>query len=95
MIGLKVGEERDINVSFPAEYGAAHLAGKAAVFKVKLHEIQGKEPLKLDEETLKKILPNEENPTKEMLENRISDQIKAEKMSKIIDKNYKNLYIFV
>ncbi len=84
MIGLKVGEERDINVTFPAEYGAAHLAGKAAVFKVKLHEIQGKEPLKLDEETLKKILPNEENTTKEMLENRISDQIKAEKMSKLV-----------
>ena len=54
------------------------------MFKVKLHEIQGKEPLKLDEETLKKILPNEENPTKEMLENRISDQIKAEKMSKLV-----------
>ena len=42
MIGLKVGEERDVKVKFPAEYGAAHLAGKDATFKVKLHEIQGK-----------------------------------------------------
>ncbi|MEE3704897.1 trigger factor [Campylobacter sp. CX2-8023-23] len=89
MIGLKVGEERDINVTFPAEYGAAHLAGKAAVFKVKLHEIQGKETPKLDEETLKKILPNEENPTAKLLEDRISDQIKAEKLAKLVSDELK------
>ncbi|ARQ99979.1 trigger factor [Campylobacter porcelli] len=89
MIGLKVGEERDINVTFPAEYGAAHLAGKAAVFKVKLHEIQVKETPKLDEETLKKILPNEENPTAKLLEDRISDQIKAEKLAKLVSDELK------
>ncbi|WP_086276909.1 trigger factor [Campylobacter vicugnae] len=89
MIGLKVGEERDVNVTFPTEYGAAHLAGKAAVFKVKLYEIQGKEIGKLDEETLKKVLPNEENPTAKMLEDRINDQIKAEKMAKLVAEELK------
>src|SRR5690606_32878463 len=40
MVGLNVGEERDVNVTFPEQYGAEHLAGKPAVFKVKLHEIK-------------------------------------------------------
>lgn len=40
MIGMNTGEERDVNVVFPENYGASELAGKPAVFKVKLHEIK-------------------------------------------------------
>lgn len=40
MVGLKIGESRDVNVSFPEGYQAEHLAGKPAVFKVTLHEIK-------------------------------------------------------
>uniref|UniRef100_UPI0026167BFE trigger factor n=1 Tax=uncultured Campylobacter sp. TaxID=218934 RepID=UPI0026167BFE len=46
MIGLRVGEERDVAVKFPQDYGAKSLAGKDAIFKVKLHEIQAKKPAK-------------------------------------------------
>ncbi|MCU0105061.1 trigger factor [Acholeplasma vituli] len=40
MLGLRIGESRDVNVVFPEQYQAEHLAGKPAVFKVKLHELK-------------------------------------------------------
>ena len=40
MIGMKAGETKDINVKFPKNYGAAELAGKAAVFNVTVHEVK-------------------------------------------------------
>jgi trigger factor len=40
MLGLHIGESRDVTVQFPEQYQAEHLAGKPAVFKVKLHEIK-------------------------------------------------------
>lgn len=90
MLGLKVGEERDVAVKFPDDYGAAHLAGKDAVFKVKLHEIMEKKiPEKLDEDMLKRLLAGEENPTEELLDERIKEQLKAEKMAKLIAEDLK------
>ena len=55
MVGMKVEEERDINVKFPEEYHAADLAGKDATFKVKLHEIKEKILPELDDEFAKDI----------------------------------------
>ncbi|MDY4829639.1 MAG: trigger factor [Campylobacter sp.] len=92
MIGLKVGGERDIKVTFPAEYGAAHLAGKDAVFKVKLHEIQEQKKAELNEETLKKIMPNEQNPNKEMLEASIKDQIRTSKFIALLNGEIKDKF---
>ncbi|MDA3045788.1 trigger factor [Campylobacter sp. VBCF_06 NA8] len=90
MIGLKVGEERDVSVKFPAEYGAKHLAGKDAIFKVKLHEIQCKKPAtELDEDMLKRILPGEEKPTKEKVESTIKEQLKNDKLRKKIEEELK------
>ena len=43
LIGAKAGEDRDINVTFPTEYHAPEMAGKAAVFKVAVKEIKGPE----------------------------------------------------
>ena len=40
MIGMKANETKDINVTFPENYGAENLAGKAAVFKVTVHEVK-------------------------------------------------------
>lgn len=89
MIGLKVGEEKDINVSFPKEYGAKNLAGKEAVFKIKLHEIQELKIPELNEEILKKILPNEKEPSVELLEEKIEEQVKNEKLLKLINEELK------
>ena len=92
IIGLKVGDERDIKVTFPAEYGAAHLAGKDAVFKVKLHEIQEQKKAELNEETIKKIMPNEQNPSKEMLEASIKDQIRTSKFITLLNGEIKDKF---
>ena len=50
LIGKKIGEETEINVTFPAEYHAAELAGKPALFKVTVKEIKIKELPELDDE---------------------------------------------
>ena len=53
--GHKTGEEFDINVKFPEEYHAAELAGKDAVFKIKLHEIKMKELPEVDDDFVKDV----------------------------------------
>ncbi|WP_414046163.1 trigger factor [Macrococcus equi] len=55
LVGTKVGEEKDVNVTFPEEYHAEELAGKEAVFKVKINEIKSKEVPELDDEMAKEL----------------------------------------
>ena len=55
IIGMKLDEEKEINVKFPDEYFSANLAGKDAMFKVKLHEIKKKEMPAIDDELAKDI----------------------------------------
>jgi trigger factor len=55
LIGMNIGEEKDITVTFPAEYGAKELAGKAAVFKVKINAIKYKALPELDDEFAKDV----------------------------------------
>ena len=52
---MKVGEEKEINVKFPEKYFSEDLAGKDAMFKVKLHEIKKKELPKIDDEFAKDV----------------------------------------
>lgn len=55
IIGMKIDEEKDINVKFPEEYFSEELKGKDAVFKIKLHEIKKKEMPALDDEFAKDV----------------------------------------
>ena len=55
IVGKSVGEEFDVNVTFPENYQAENLAGKPAVFKCKLHELKGKELPELDDEFVKDV----------------------------------------
>ena len=55
IIGMKIDEEKDIQVKFPDEYFSKELAGKDAIFKVKVHEIKKKELPKLDDEFAKDV----------------------------------------
>ncbi len=55
VIGMKIDEEKDINVKFPEEYFSKDLAGKDATFKVKVHEIKKKELPELDDEFAKDV----------------------------------------
>ncbi len=55
MVGLKAGEEKDIQVTFPEEYQAENLKGKDAIFKIKLHEIKEKVLPELTDEFVKEL----------------------------------------
>ena len=54
VVGMKAGEEKDIDITFPEDYHA-NLAGKAVVFKVKVHEVKGKEVPTMDDEFAKDV----------------------------------------
>ena len=79
IIGMKVDEERDIKVKFPDEYFSKDLAGKDAIFKIKLHEIKKKELPKLDDEFAKDV---SEFDTLEELKNSIKEKIDVENKNK-------------
>lgn len=53
VVGMKIGEEKDITVKFPEDYFSADLKGKDAVFAIKLHEIKVKELPELNDEFIK------------------------------------------
>lgn len=53
LVGMKIGEERDINVKFPEEYHAENLKGRDSVFHIKLHEIKKKELPELTDDFIK------------------------------------------
>ncbi|MDE6472837.1 MAG: trigger factor [Ureaplasma sp.] len=80
MIGLTVGNEKDINVTFPESYHEKSLAGKDVVFKIKLHSIKEKSSAKLDDEAIKELkIPNVENlkQLKEFIKNSLLESIKT------------------
>ena len=79
IIGMKVDEEKDIKVKFPDEYFSKDLAGKDAIFKIKLHEIKKKELPKLDDEFAKDV---SEFDTLEELKNSIKEKIDVENKNK-------------
>ena len=75
VIGMKLDEEKDLNVTFPEDYFSKDLAGKPVVFKVKLHEIKKKELPKMDDEFAKDV---SEFDTLEELKNSIKDRLQKE-----------------
>ena len=79
IIGMKIEDEKDINVKFPEEYFSAELAGKDATFKVKLHEIKRKELPELDDEFAKDV---SEFDTLEELKNSIKEKLETENANK-------------
>ena len=91
MVGMKAGEERDINVKFPEEYHAADLAGKDATFKVKLHEIKEKILPELDDEFAKDVsefdtLEDYKKDLNKTIKERKENSAKAEKEQEALDK---------
>ena len=55
LLGASVGDDVTVNVTFPAEYGAAHLAGKEAVFACTIKDLKKPVPAELDDELAKKF----------------------------------------
>lgn len=74
LVGVKAGDEKDVTVTFPEEYGAADLAGKEAVFEVKVHEVRAPKTAELDNEFAKGLGLE----SLEQLTGLVKDQLKAE-----------------
>ena len=79
LVGKKIGEEVDVNVTFPTEYHAAELAGQPALFKVKINDVTTKELPKLDDEFASDVSEFETlDEYKEDLKKQIADKKAAE-----------------
>ena len=76
VVGHDVGDEFDVNVTFPEDYHAEELKGKPAVFKIKLHEIKKKELPTVDDEFVKDV---SEFDTLEEYRNDIEKHLKDQK----------------
>ena len=90
LIGMKAGEEKDINVTFPEDYHAEDLKGAPVVFKVKVNEVKEVKVPELDKEFFED-LGMEGIDTKEALEAQVKENIKASKEVKIEDKYTEDL----
>ncbi|MCR1815882.1 trigger factor [Aliarcobacter butzleri] len=82
VIGMKYEEQKDITVKFPESYQAKDLAGKEAVFKVTLHEIQERAKPELNDEFAQKMLPGQKDVTIDTLRDRVKEQMLAEDKAK-------------
>jgi trigger factor len=94
MIGMKIDEEKEIEVTFPKEYQSAELAGADVMFKVKLLEIQEKViPADLNDEVVAKLLPGEDKPSEKLLKEKIKEQLENEKLSKLYQEETKPKFV--
>ncbi len=89
LIGAKAGDELDVKVTFPAEYQAADLAGKDAVFATKVIEVQGEVDAKIDDELATKFglenLEKLQELIKEQAENEFGAQSRMKLKRAILD----------
>lgn len=89
VIGMEVNEERDLDLTFPEDYGAKDLAGAKVVFKVKVNEIKQKQARELDEDFFEDLGMegiDSEDKLKEELKNSISAQKEMEAENAYVDK---------
>lgn len=98
LVGMEIGEEREIKVTFPEEYHAENLAGKDSTFKVKLISIKEKVLPELDDEFAKDVsefetLEEYKKDLKAKVKERKENQAKNERESKAIDKLIENVEV--
>ncbi len=84
IVGHKTGEEFTIDVTFPEDYNAENLAGKAAQFEIKLHEIKTKELPEVDDEFVKDV---SEKDTLEEYKEELKEKV-AKRLEEQADKDF-------
>ncbi|MBL4927832.1 trigger factor [Fuscibacter oryzae] len=77
LVGTKAGEEVKVEVSFPENYGAAHLAGKAAVFETTVKEVREPKAAEIDDELAKKFGAEDLAALKGQITSRLEDEYKG------------------
>lgn len=95
LIGVKLGEEKEVNVTFPEQYQAKELAGKPAVFKVTVKEIKMKELPVVDDEFVEEVsefstLDEYKADIKATIQERKEKEAKTAKENEVIDKIIEN-----
>ncbi|MBQ0043275.1 MAG: trigger factor [Lachnospiraceae bacterium] len=90
LIGVKIDEEKDVNVTFPEEYHSEDLKGKAAVFKCKVKEIKVKELPELDDEFASEVsefdtFAEYKDDVKKKLDEKKAAEAKDKKEAAVID----------
>ncbi|MGE6629048.1 trigger factor [Bacillus sp. NPDC077027] len=96
LVGLEAGAEKEVEVTFPEEYHAEDLAGKPAIFKVKIHEIKAKELPALDDEFAKDVdeevetLAELTEKTKKRLEDAKENEAEAKFREELVAKASEN-----
>ena len=95
LIGMNIGEEKEINVTFPEEYHAENLAGKDAVFKVKVKEIKKRELPELDDDFASEVsefdtMDEFRADVRKKLEEAAENKAKVETENAVIDKVIEN-----
>ena len=98
LIGKKVGDKVEVNVSFPEEYHEASLKGKPALFKVTIKEIKNKELPKLDDEFASEVsefetLKDYKASVKKSLTEKRKEEVKREKENEVIEKAIENISV--
>lgn len=95
VVGMATGDFKDVSVTFPDSYHAVELAGKDAVFKVKVHEIKRKNLPELDDEFAKDVsefdtLDEFKADLKSQIATRKENEVKAAKESAAVEKAAEN-----
>ena len=95
LLGMNIGDEKEINVTFPADYHVEELKGKEAMFKVNLKDIKEKELPELDDEFAKDVsefdtLDEYKADVKEKLEELAQNNMKAEMENNLLQKIVEN-----
>ena len=93
LIGMKKGEEKEIQVTFPENYQAKNLAGKAATFKIKLNDIQTKGKIEIDDNFAKTLLPDNKEASLSVLKDNIKTQLETEKKKETYNNKYKEILL--
>ncbi len=100
IIGMKKGEEKDLNLTFPSDYGVDDLAGKEVIFKVKVNEIKSKVIPELNEDFFEDLgmenIKNEEDLRKEMtkeIEEQKEKQAERKYNDELLDKAVETMEI--
>lgn len=77
LVGATESESREVEVTFPKDYGAKHLAGKAAVFSATIKEVRAPKPAEVDDELAKKFGMDDLEALKAQLRERLAEEYKS------------------
>ncbi len=89
LIGVKRDEEVEVNVTFPESYGSEKLAGKDAMFKVKVNDIKVKGEVEINDDLAKQFLPGDEEANLEKLTSEVKKAMEQEALTKLYNEDLK------